>query len=114
MKITLHPDGVLILRENGATSYEGAAAQVEQDCPNTFPSPPAGFASATYDSTTGLSVGYDAFGNATPGIDWPEARRLSMAVPTLKAAKTNRDQVRAALELAAEQRKPKTIKATKL
>jgi hypothetical protein len=90
MLIRLDNQGSVSIIEAGEASYSATQDELLADAPDLGLAIPAGMALVTFDTDTGVTVGYDAKGNAFPGVDWHNAADLHARADALKQAHTAR------------------------
>lgn len=86
MFIRLDSQGVVSIIEDGEATYQASAADFAADAADVVLAIPPGCRLVTFETESGVCTGYDAKGNAFPGIEWPNASDLHSRVAVLKQA----------------------------
>lgn len=86
MLIRLDNQGNVSIIEDGEATYQAAQAEFLADAPDIEIAIPAGMAMVAYDTDSVITTGYDAKGNAFPGIAWGNVNNLMLRAGALKQA----------------------------
>lgn len=86
MLIRLDNQGAVSIIEDGEAVYQATPAEFLADAPGLALSIPAGMAMVTFETQSGVAIGYDAKGNAFPGIEWDNTTDLLLCAAALKQA----------------------------